>query len=478
MSTGFAGSRSMDERRRRRLASECSESLDNANDDSDSPRLARTHRFAAGQYPLRTLIFPRRWKLALYYLPVLLCFSGLIAADFYRAELPSEGKTLSGLLSLKQSPLLPILGGGLLFMTGQLALLIAALRTQSLHDFSGRYRLWKWIACGLFLLALCLTTQLHTVWAQTVIELRLFDWGPHTGLLAWLVPALAFGCTVALMAYLEMRGDRAGLNLLIVAGATYVLSLTFQFTDNLIPGEAWHHMIDAGLFYFAHWCLFTSLLLHTHHLLYHSVDLPEKAPSRFKHAAKGYLYRRRIRGKAKRVARALQRKARLQEKEQQQKERAEQKQAEKVRLEQERTEKAKLKEEQAAAAAEKKQAAKAAAEEKAAQKVAEKEAAKQAAAEKAAQKAAQKKAVKQPDPEPETEAADETPEPESQVEQPSQEQPASSKRSKTVKKKTRVDLNHDPEQLKGLSKRERRKLQKQWRDEERRLAAQEAEDWE
>ncbi|QDT28102.1 hypothetical protein [Gimesia panareensis] len=460
MSTGFAGSRSKDERRRRRLASECSESLDNANDDSDSPRLARTHRFAAGQFPLRTMIFPRRWKLALYYLPVLLCFSGLIAADYYRAELPAEGATLSRFLSLKQSPLLPLLGGALLFVTGQTALLIASLRTQSLHDFSGRYRLWKWIASGLFLFALCQTTRLHTIWAQTVIDLRLFDWGTHTQLLAWLVPTLAFGCTVALMAYLEMRGDRAGLNMLILAGSAYVLSLTFQFTENLIPGEAWHHLIDAGLLYFAHWCLFTSLLLHTHHLLYRSVDLPEKEPSRLKDATSGYLYRRRIKRKARRVAKALQRKQRLLEKEQAQQEREAQKQAEQERRELERAEQEKVKQQQAAEAAEKKKA--------------KEEAAAQAKAAKQEKELFETPPLPVEEPEP---AAEKT-SPEPQSEQPASSQPGSRKGTKTVKKKTRVDLNHDPELLKGLSKRERRKLQKQWREEERRLAAQEAEDWE
>ncbi|MFK7777127.1 MAG: hypothetical protein QM501_03240, partial [Gimesia sp.] len=75
MSTGFAGSRSMDERRRRRIASESSESIDDLNDSSTSVLNSRTNRFAAGQFPLRTLIFPKRWKLAAYYLPVFLCFS-------------------------------------------------------------------------------------------------------------------------------------------------------------------------------------------------------------------------------------------------------------------------------------------------------------------------------------------------------------------------------------------------------------------
>ncbi|MCA9017036.1 MAG: hypothetical protein KDA77_17020, partial [Planctomycetaceae bacterium] len=309
MSTGFAGSRSMDERRRRRLASESSESLDDANDDSASQAIARTHRFAAGQFPLRTLIFPRRWKLSFYYLPVFLCLSGLIAADFYRPEFAAPDSAVFKYFSLEQSPLSQFLSGGILFVSGQIALLIAALRTQSLHDFSGRYRLWKWVAGGLFLFALCTTTQLHQVWAETVIEQRLFDWGPQTPLLAWLVPGLLFGLTVSLMTYLEMRGDRAGLNFTIMAAAAYVVSLTLMLTGNLIPWEAYHHLIAAGILYFAHWCLFTSLLLHVHHLLYRSIDLPEKAPSRLKQFCSSYLHRRRIRRKAKRVAKANRQKA-------------------------------------------------------------------------------------------------------------------------------------------------------------------------
>jgi len=452
MSTGFAGSRSMDERRRRRLASESSESLEDMNNDSDSPRLARTHRYAAGQFPLRTLIFPRRWKLSLFYLPVLLCFSALIAADYYKPQLVQPETALFDLLTLKSSPLLPLLGGALLFVSGQTALLIAAVRTQSLHDFSGRYRLWKWIACGLFLFALCQPFGMHKVWSQTVLDLKLFDWGPHTHLLAWLLPALVFGCGIAFMAYLEMRGDRAGLNLFILAGAAYVLNLTFMFAENLVPGEAYHHLIDAGLLYFAHWCLFTSLLLHTHHLLYRSVDLPEKSASRFKKVASGYLYRRRIKRKARRVAKALQRKNRLLEKEQIKQERAAEAQARQERLEKERAEKEQIKKEQAE------------------------------------RKAAEAKAASKPEPTatPQNEKTPaekpsepvETPQANQAESAPEPSQRSSRKKAKSAGTKTRVDSRHDPEQLKGLSKRERRKLQKQWREEERRLASEQAEDWE
>ena len=121
MSTGFAGSRSMDERRRRRLASESSESLEDSNEDTVSQNIARTHRFAAGQFPLRTIIFPRRWKLSVYYLPVLFCFASLIAADLYRPELTRPESALAGYLSLKTSSLSHVLSGALLLVSGQLA---------------------------------------------------------------------------------------------------------------------------------------------------------------------------------------------------------------------------------------------------------------------------------------------------------------------------------------------------------------------
>ncbi|WP_299468062.1 hypothetical protein [uncultured Gimesia sp.] len=430
MSTGFAGSRSMDERRRRRLASESSESLDDSNEDSTSQTISRTNRFKAGQYPLRTIIFPKRWKLALYYLPVFLCFSGLIAADFYRSEFCTPDSALSGYLSLKQSPLPLYLTGCLLFVSGQISLLIASLRTQSLHDFSGRYRLWKWVAGGLFLFALCTTTKLHHVWATTVIELRLFDWGPHTPLLAWLVPGLALGLSVSLMTYLEMRGDRAGLNFTIIAVAAYVANLTFMFTGNLIPWEAQHYLIGAGLLYFAHWSLFTSLLFHTHHLLYRSVDLPEKVPSRLKQHAAKYLHRRRIKKKARRVAKAIIQKERLA-----------------VRLAQQQAKETAV---IAADAAKKSKIVKAAAERST-----------------------------PPAKSPVVETAETRPAKSSEpvaVNKSAPAQPAPEQPSKVEKKTIRVDSAHDPELLKGLSKRERKKLQKQWRDEERLSGIQNDED--
>ncbi|WP_339729359.1 hypothetical protein [uncultured Gimesia sp.] len=431
MSTGFAGSRSMDERRRRRLASESSESLDDSNEDSASQTIARTHRFAAGQFPLRSLIFSRRWKLCFYYLPIFLCFAGLIAADFYRPEFLESDSALFHYFSLEQGPLSRYLSGGLLFVSGQIALLIAALRTQSLHDFSGRYRLWKLVAGGLFLFALCTTTQVHQVWASTVIEQSLFDWGPQTQLLAWLVPALVFGLGVSIMTYIEMRGDRAGLNFTIMAAATYVVSLTFMLTGNLIPWEAYHHLISAGILYFAHWCLFTSLLLHVHHLLYQSIDLPEKAPSRLKQVCTTYLHRRRIKRKAKRVVKAIKQKEQL---------------AEKARhLE----------------------AQKASAEENLSH-----------SNQKPSDTRTTTKAVATP-----KTTAKETVDPQTESttapvsKNKTANKPPEKQQPKPEKKNIRVDSAHDPELLKGLSKRERRKLQKQWKEEERLNALQNEEDF-
>lgn len=438
MSTGFVGSRSIDERRRRRLASESAESLDDADDELTSHNIARTHRFAAGQFPLRTIVFPRRWKLSCYYLPLFLCFAGLIAADLYRSEFTVPDSALFHYFSLETSPLPQYVCGGVLFLSGQIALLIAALRTQSLHDFSGRYRLWKWIAAGLFLFALCCTTQFHHVWASTVIEQRLFDWGPQTELLAWLVPALGIGLTVSVMAYLEMRGDRAGLNFTILAAAAYVVRLTFMLTQNMVPWDAYHHLISAGIMYFAHWCLLTSLLLHVHHLLYRSIDLPEKAPSRVKQICHNYLHRRRLKRKARNVAKAIRRKELLAEKAQQREEVEAKSAADPVAVPETQAE--------------------------------------VAASTKPQSKPSPKKATPQPD-----KVAPQKPVAAEQIEEPAPQ--ASSKKTRqkakpqAKSKNVRVDSPHDPELLKGLSKRERRKLQKQWREEERRLAAESEEDY-
>lgn len=447
MSTGFAGSRSMDERRRRRLASESLESVDDSSDDSTPPLNARTNRFAAGQYPLRMLIFPRRWKLAVYYLPVFLCFSGLIALDFYRMDLCATDSAFSSYLSLEQSPLPQFLTGALLFFSGQIALLIASLRTQSLHDFSGRYRLWKCVAGGLFLFALCTTTQLHQVWASTVIELHLFDWGPHTQLLAWLVPGLIAGSSVALMSYLEMRGDRAGLNFTILAAASYMTYLTFTLTGNLIPWESHHYLIGSGILFLAHWSLFTSLLLHTHHLLYQSVDLPEKVPSRFKKQFSYHLHRRRIKKKAKQVAKAIKQKEILAEKQAQQELEAEELEAETSN--ESKTDTAIAKPRKTSSPKKKPEP------EPTPEPI---------------PPAPQETSIQQSDPEPIPE-----PDPEPEYE-PEPSQSRSSRKQKS-KRKMRVDNPHDPELLKGLSKRERRKLQKQWREEERQNAQQIQEDY-
>ena len=184
---------------------------------------------------------------------------------------------------------------------------------------------------------------------------------------------------------------------------------------------------------FAHWCFFTSLLLHTHHLLYQSVDLPEKVPSRFTKFGGEYLRRRRIRQKAKQVAKAGQRK----------------KQLEATRLQQEAAEKDRQ-------------------EEQATQKQNQSETPAAPKEPKPAPAAVEKKTVSK-----KTKAA----EPAKAEPPPETAKPAPQQKTGSTKKNVRVDQSHDPEQLKGLSKRERRKLQKQWREAERQNATEDESDW-
>lgn len=284
MTARFAGSRHLDERRRRRLAvgedASAATSADAAR--SSRARAARPGGRAAHALPLRKFIPQRAWKIWLAGALLALTAAAALCAAAWADQSPH-------LLAPVATQVLGRAGGQmatavvclLLVGSGQLALLIRWVRSRSLHDFAGHFGVWGWAAAALFITAFSLLTNLHHAWGRLASLLGPFD-TPGQMALAWLVPAVVAGAVILGVLLRDMDGCRASVLLMELAAggglAAAVLSL-----DALLPLPAEVRALPqnaAALF--AATSLFVGLLLHARHVLYRSADPPQPRPSRWR----------------------------------------------------------------------------------------------------------------------------------------------------------------------------------------------------
>jgi hypothetical protein len=187
----FAGSRSLDERRRRRLATESDEA------HAETPTTPLPRRVSAvkspaksrgpGHFPLRKVISARLWKHSAIGLGGSLLAGGIVLGG-WAAQVHSDrlGPGFAWLFDLSAAHLVRWYVSTAIFLTSQLALLIWWLRSQSLQDFKGGYRGWAGCAAiGLFA-AFAIQTNALRAWTETAHWLWHIDGKRQS--LSWLGP--------------------------------------------------------------------------------------------------------------------------------------------------------------------------------------------------------------------------------------------------------------------------------------------------
>ncbi|MCH7688862.1 MAG: hypothetical protein IH899_19630 [Planctomycetes bacterium] len=160
-------------------------------------------------------------------------------------------------------------------LSGQLAMLSWWVRSRSPLDFGGRYRVWMKIAAGSILASLFLITDFHFLITEAIQR--------QTGIshssqlkLCWLVPAAMCAAFLLRMMHQEMRENRLSLVLLWTAAACG-LTTTLQIVNAPLPQlEGDPQLVKAGTALFAQLGLMMSLLFHTRHVIYVSLDPPAK----------------------------------------------------------------------------------------------------------------------------------------------------------------------------------------------------------
>jgi hypothetical protein len=282
--TGFAGSRSLDERRRRRLATG-SETVAIDAVAEPAPRRAapakiKTSRRGPAHFPLRKVISIRYWKLAAVVLGATLAGASILVGGWAAANYAEQlGPGFVLMFRPDAARLVREFAAVGFLLAGELALLIGWARSQSLQDFNGRYRGWVLCAVLAFVAALGLETQLAAAWSATAAWLWQTPFS-HKATLCWLVPT-AF-CGLFAHAYLvrEMRDCRVSLTFAWLAALLGCGTAAIVLARPLPLPLPQARLLECGVALLFVVCLFSSLLFHARHVVYVCVDPPAIRPAR------------------------------------------------------------------------------------------------------------------------------------------------------------------------------------------------------
>lgn len=292
MTTRFAGSRCVDERRRRRLAGEADETESAAatvsfgeNDDVESPNgesaadELNSSDVRISHFPVSRLISPKLWKLwAVGVLGLLAGINLLVAGSTTPATAQQFGPGFEFLFNLEAGRAVGPFATLMLLVSSQLAWFIWWVRSRSPHDFDGHYR--AWCVCAVLGLGATLTfvCDLHLAWAMTAEWLWDYSFWKHETLI-WLAP-MALASLLALRAlHHEMRDCRSSLTLLWLAAISAAGVAAMQLDLVHLPLAANEILLVGwGVKLTACWFLAMSLLLHARHVVHVTPDPAQRRP--------------------------------------------------------------------------------------------------------------------------------------------------------------------------------------------------------
>ena len=232
MTAKFAGSGSLDDRRRRRLAQESQDLPAQPSRTSKRGKKAQEESSDQQDYAVSTktdvvanesLIPASIWKVlatsfisfALWGLLIWFNLRGPLPAAFAPILHPNTGTGFRFLSVLS------------LMVTSQLSLIIFWYRSRSRKDFNGRYRIWGW--AGAFWSVICLTTalQLHVPVSQLLYQkLPIHCWRPET--IYWFVPYAIGALALHQLLAQDMRLSRLSRRLWgsVLVASVFVATLT------------------------------------------------------------------------------------------------------------------------------------------------------------------------------------------------------------------------------------------------------------
>jgi hypothetical protein len=295
MGARFAGSQRLGDRRRRRLAVETDDLPLDAIQRRPLPGPSESARAIEAPHTggapgaadvsfdraISGLVPRQWWKYLTGGLTCATFAGGLLVAGACAADLGSAlGPGIERLFAFPEAPVAKWFSSLLLTTAAQLALLIWWARSQSDKDFDGRYWLWIRITFGWFLFSGCVAADA----ADAVTSTMRYLWpqiSGQTATLGWLIPAAAAGAGALLSLAREMRDCRWSHAFLLAGALAYISVAVLQLglETSLTPSvrlQSQNALLLAG-----HAAAALSMWLHARHVLYCTVDPAASQKSRW-----------------------------------------------------------------------------------------------------------------------------------------------------------------------------------------------------
>lgn len=278
MSIRFAGSRCVDERRRRRLAQEADAALDPVTRRRAATATDEAGKLPRGSSPVDSLISPRLWKHSLVAAAVLLAWGAVLIVG-ERADQARAG--LESIVGLAAGKLTTFFSTVMLLAAGQLAFINLWYRSRSRKDFSGSYKLWFYTAVGWLVLCAFRATGAHWNFADAALAGRpMAIWNAR--LMLWLIPAAIVVVSLYRLLLREMRDCSLSLWTLRLSGVAACGAALAVIVGPLTLSARQELLAAAGMSTLWHALLAVSMLLHTRHVIHVSNEPPQRPIARWR----------------------------------------------------------------------------------------------------------------------------------------------------------------------------------------------------
>ena len=278
MSIQFAGSKSLDDRRRRRLVVNADGTGADGTSAEDNPSAGKVLSELVASAAAAPWVPVYEWRLWTYTALIGLVVSAAAFALARPLSFRPELAPLTKHLLEGDRPVLAVfIQTTFCFLATQLALLIGWYRAQCKLDFRGHYRVWAWTAVWFAIASFCSATHLHVLLGQLVEKASLVPWRPRV--VTWLLPTSFVALPLFLLLDRDVRRGRSSLYTLRVAWLlTFVCGALELFSEDL-QRFTWVPAVRVILPLFATGTMFVGFWLHARVVAYISPDPPEPVPA-------------------------------------------------------------------------------------------------------------------------------------------------------------------------------------------------------
>ncbi len=279
MSVQFVGARSSDDRRRRRLAVSA-EGSGTALSPEDAARIERRGLSADSIVAVAAPWIPQAlWRIWTAGVLLLVGLALVGIASVRPLALRPELQSLqTHLLEQSRPVLVDYLQSVVWTGITAWALLIGWYRSRSESDFGGRYRIWTWFAGLLAVVGFCAGTDAHQALARIAVEFKLLP--EHVGSLIWQIPLLSAGLPLGLIIDRDLRRSRMTLILYRITAVVLLTAAAAPLFQQALAGAPWFEYAAILLPLTGMGLLFLTLWLQSWCVAYFCPDPPEIAAGR------------------------------------------------------------------------------------------------------------------------------------------------------------------------------------------------------